>query len=550
MLTRYYARVSSGRQENEETIQSQVAELCAKMVGDGIGAPEGFTDEGYSRNNLARPGLDRLRDMALLGDLERLYILCPDRLASGAKLIFLVEEFQKSGVEVIFLMGAVEDTPEGMLLLHMQGAIAEYERTKIVERTRRGKMYWSKQGALMGGFVPYGYRYVPRDRENNQRATMEIDEVEAAVVRDMFRWLIEEQMSCRGIAKRLTDLGIITRTGKTRWTPSVVNKMLKQGAYKGTFYYHRAEPVEPSSRRDKATYPKYKLTGKRLRPREEWIEVPVPAVVDVATWDRAQRQLQLNSLHSPRNNTRRTYLLRGLIRCPRCGSTFVGAFSHGRRNYHCNRFDPIASSTGERCHAPQVRAEAVEDAVWAAISDALQRPDTLVEEYRRQVAQADAPDVKEVERKQLETALKRLKSQQDRITDAYINEAMELPQYKSQMDKIREGRQLIEQSLAEVEKIKRLWDMERQALTRLEAFRETVSQGLENLTFEERQSLLRLLVEKIVVDEGKVRVEAIIPLDEASGDLVRLRPPGPDAGLVSPTYSRAGRAALAHLPNG
>ena len=525
MLTRFYARVSSGRQENEETIQSQVAELCAKMVGDGIGAPEGFTDEGYSRNNLARPGLDRLRDMALLGDLERLYILCPDRLASGAKLIFLVEEFQKSGVEVIFLMGAVEDTPEGMLLLHMQGAIAEYERTKIVERTRRGKMYWSKQGALMGGFVPYGYRYVPRDRENNQRATLEIDEVEAAVVRDMFRWLIEEQMSCRGIAKRLTDLGIITRTGKTRWTPGVVNKMLKQGAYKGTFYYHRTEPVEPSSRRDKATYPKYKLTGKRLRPREEWIEIPVPAVVDVATWDRAQRQLQLNSLHSPRNNTRRTYLLRGLIRCPRCGSTFVGAFSHGRRNYHCNRFDPIASSTGERCHAPQVRAEAVEDAVWAAISDALQRPDTLVEEYRRQVAQADAPDVKEVERKQLETALKRLKSQQDRITDAYINEAMELPQYKSQMDKIREGRQLIEQSLAEVEKRKRLWDMERQALTRLEAFRETVSQGLENLTFEERQSLLRLIVEKIVVDEGKVRVEAIIPLDEASGDLVRLRPP-------------------------
>ena len=261
MLTRFYARVSSGRQENEETIQSQVAELCAKMVDDGIGAPEGFTDEGYSRNNLARPSLDQLRDMALLGDLERLYILCPDRLASGAKLIFLVEEFQKSGVEIIFLKGAVEDTPEGMLLLHMQGAIAEYERTKIVERTRRGKMYWAKQGALMGGFVPYGYRYVPRDRENNQRATIEIDEVEAAVVRDMFRWLIEEQMSCRGIAKRLTDLGIITRTGKTRWTPSVVNKMLKQEAYKGTFYYHRAEPVEPSSRRGKATYPKYKPSG-------------------------------------------------------------------------------------------------------------------------------------------------------------------------------------------------------------------------------------------------------------------------------------------------
>ena len=527
----YYARVSSGRQENEETIQSQVAELHARMMEDGVADPQGFSDEGFSRDNLVRPGLDQLRDLAIQGDLERLYIQCPDRLASGAKLIFLVEEFQKAGVEVIFLKGAVEDTPEGMLLLHMQGAIAEYERTKIAERTRRGKMYWSKQGALMGGFVPYGYRYVPRDRESNHRATLQIDEAEASVVRDMFRWLIEEEMSCRGIARRLTDQKIITRKGKTHWTPSVVNRMLKQETYKGTFYYHRAEPVEPSYRINKAKYPKYKLTGRKLRPVEEWISAPVPAILDAATWEQAQRQLQLNFLHSPRNNTSHAYLLRSLIRCSWCGSTFVGAFSHGRRNYHCNRFDPLASNTGERCRAPQVRAEPVEDAVWAAITDALRRPEALVGEFRRQIAQAEAPDGKEMERKQLETALKRLNSQQDRITDAYINEAMELPLYKSQMDRIRERRQQLEQSLSDVEKRKQLWQVEQQALTRLESFTEMVSEGLEGLTFEEKQKLLRLVVEKIVVEEGKVRVEAIIPLDDTSGDLVGLRPPGADASV-------------------
>ena len=126
----YYARVSSGRQENEETIQSQVEELRARMMEDGVEDPQGITDEGYSRDNLVRPGLDRLRDRLAEGE-ERIYIHSPDRLASGAKLMFLVEEFQKAGVEVIFLKGAVDDTPEGMLLLHMQGAIAEYERTKI-----------------------------------------------------------------------------------------------------------------------------------------------------------------------------------------------------------------------------------------------------------------------------------------------------------------------------------------------------------------------------------------------------------------------------------
>ena len=99
----YCARVSSGRQENEETIQSQVAELRARMMEDGVADPQGFTDEGYSRDNLVRPGLDRERDLAAQQELEQLYIHSPDRLASGAKLIFLVEEFQKAGVEVIFL---------------------------------------------------------------------------------------------------------------------------------------------------------------------------------------------------------------------------------------------------------------------------------------------------------------------------------------------------------------------------------------------------------------------------------------------------------------
>ncbi len=183
-----------------------------------------------------------------------------------------------------------------------------------------------------------------------------------------------------------------------------------------------------------------------------------------------------------------------------------------------------------------MRAEPLEDAVWAAITDALRRPEALVGEFRRQIAQAEAPDGKEMERKQLETALKRLNSQQDRITDAYINEAMELPLYKSQMDRIRERRQQLEQSLSDVEKRKQLWQVEQQALTRLESFTEMVSEGLEGLTFEEKQKLLRLVVEKIVVEEGKVRVEAIIPLDDTSGDLVGLRPPGADPRVDGGSY--------------
>ena len=156
MHTIIYGRVSSDRQEQEDTIQSQLAELRSQVQEDDIAQWQEILDEGYGRDNLVRPGLDRLRDLAKLGQVQRLYLQCPDRLASGAKLILLVEELQQLGVEVVFLKGVTDDTAEGKLLLHSQGAIAEYERTKIAERTRRGKLYWARQGAMVGGHAPYG----------------------------------------------------------------------------------------------------------------------------------------------------------------------------------------------------------------------------------------------------------------------------------------------------------------------------------------------------------------------------------------------------------
>ncbi len=149
-----YARVSSDRQEHEETVQSQLAELRLRVQEDGVLDCQEFIDEGYARDNLVRPALDRLRDLVGQGEVDRPYVQAPDRLASGAKLVLLVEEFQQHNVGVIFLKGSVEDNPEGKLLLHMQGAIAEYERTKIAERTRRGKLYWARQGAMWWEAMP------------------------------------------------------------------------------------------------------------------------------------------------------------------------------------------------------------------------------------------------------------------------------------------------------------------------------------------------------------------------------------------------------------
>ncbi|MFH1087770.1 MAG: recombinase family protein [Chloroflexota bacterium] len=528
-----YARVSSDRQEHEETIQSQLAELRVKAKEDESVDCQELTDEGYGRDNLVRPGLDRLRDLAAQGDIDRLYVQCPDRLASGARLMLLVEEFQQQGVEVIFLKGSVEDTPEGKLMLHMQGAIAEYERTKIAERTRRGKLYWARQGALVGGHAPYGYRFVPRS--DSERAHLQVDEAQAAVVRDIYRWLVEEGLSTRGIAMRLTERDVPRARVAHQWQPTTVNRILRNSVYRGQFHYCKFERIVPMQRRSTDPYRQHRKTGRKLRPQEEWITISVPVIVDEAIWERAQQQLGQNSLYSRRNNKRYCYLLRGLIRCPRCGSTYIGTARNDRRIYRCGRADASLSSTGKKCSPGSFSADLVEELVWQAVKDALRQPELLVAEYQRRLAQSGTAEGLEEERRKVALALKHVKGQEDRVTDAYTNEAMDLERYKAEMEKLRQRRKELERVAQELDQREHQEIESRKALAHLERFCREVCQGLDAMTFEERQQLLRLVVERIMVENGRVRIETIIPTGE-EGKL-RAQHPEHSEGSRSPFAS-------------
>jgi len=431
--------------------------------------------------------------------------------------MLLVEEFQQHGVEVIFLKGSVAETPEGKLLLHMQGAIAEYERTRIAERTRRGKLYWARQGALVGHFAPYGYQFV--HRSEGARAHLKLEEYQVAVVRRMYCWLLQQHLSTRAIARRLTEQGTATAKGAAQWQPTAVDRILRNPVYKGTFFYQRAESVLPSRRISTDPYRHSRKTGRKMRPSEEWIAIPVPPILDEATWQQAQEQLRQNSEHSPRNNKRHQYLLRGLIRCPRCGSTYTGATQHGYRLYRCTRTDASLSSTGKKCRPGSIAAGPVERVVREAIKETLQRPEVLADEYRRRLAQCATASALEAERKQVVMALKRLKAQGDRVTDAYIGEAMDLERYKVEMNKVRQRRKELERVGQDIDRRARQEQDSRKALERIEHFCRRVSEGLDALTFEEGQQLLQLLVERITVENGRVRIEAAIPMGDTPGQL-------------------------------
>src|SRR3972149_3149181 len=215
-----YARVSSDQQAEAGTIASQIAALREQVEHDGCTLLDTmmFSDEGYSGATLVRPALDQLRDLVAMQSLDRLYVHSPDRLARKyAYQVLLVEEFQSFGVTVVFLNRPLGETAEDNLLLQIQGIMAEYERAKILERSRRGKRHAARTGNVsVLSAAPYGYRYITK-QDGGGQARYEIDLEEARVVRQIFGWVGVQRLSIGEVSRRLNESPARTRTGKAIW---------------------------------------------------------------------------------------------------------------------------------------------------------------------------------------------------------------------------------------------------------------------------------------------------------------------------------------------
>ena len=273
-----YARVSTESQTRDNSIASQIAALHERIAADGLQLEpdHAYVDEGYSGASLLRPALERLRDAAAAGLLDRLYVLAPDRLSRRyAHQVLLIDEFRRAGAEVVFLNRPIGGTPEDDLLLQVQGVIAEYERARILERSRRGRRHAARSG-LVSAFTgaPFGYRYVPRD-QGGGCARFGVVEDEACVVRQIFAWIACERLSLREVCRRLDQAGCPRRHGAARWYASTVRGMLANPAYTGHAVYGRSRYLPPKPRlrplrASPAVCPRHQRTGSRCRCRDLW----------------------------------------------------------------------------------------------------------------------------------------------------------------------------------------------------------------------------------------------------------------------------------------
>jgi site-specific DNA recombinase len=513
-----YARVSTERQGRNQTIDSQLTALRAWAAASGYDVIEDhvFRDEGLSGSRLDRPGLDCLRDAVRDGAVSIVAVLSPDRLARKfAYQVLLLEEFRRAGCAVVFLHHPISEDPNDQLLLQIQGAIAEYERAVLAERFRRGKLQKARAGQVLAGRAPYGYRYVHRREE--VLGHLVIDDAEADLVRMLYAWLTEERMTIRQILKRLNFGPWAPRSGRHHWSTSTVHHILSDPVYAGTAYANRY--VNVPARKPRSARGRNEPTCRQFRPREEWIAIPVPAIVDQATWDRAQDQLARNSVLSFRNNAKYNYLLRCLLTCQTCGLAMFGVTyranaTHPQRRYYCcHGKDCIQSARATPCPQRMVKADDLEQAVWEHVVALLSDPVQLAAQFERFTARAEAGTTQEqTAERQIEIRLRRLSQADRRLVDAYQAGVLKLEELAERRRHLADQQRALAQELEQVQRLRQQRAHAQEVLTNLTAFCERIRGRLQAATFADRQTILQLVIERIIVGEDTLEIRHVIPL--------------------------------------
>lgn len=510
-----YARVSSQRQAEELTIDSQVAALRERIAHDGLAVEDDrcFLDEGYSGSALVRPALERLRDLAHAGGLDRLYVHAPDRLARKyVYQMLLLEELARHGVQLVFLTGDPQhQTAEGDLLLQVQGMMAEYERAKILERTRRGRRYAARQGKVSAlAHAPYGYRYVSK-HDGGGEARYDVVLEEARMVRELFAWVGVEGLSLGEAAQRLAERNVCSPTGKPRWDRATIRGMLLQPAYTGTAKYGKTRLFPRADvRRPKRGDPAVPRQSQVSRATElqEQESIAVPALINDELFAAVRERLAENRRRYRAQKQGAEFLLSGLLVCHRCHSAYCGRRSprkSGREPYvyyRCLGTDKYRQGGEAICANASLSGAPLEEAVWADLCDLLQHPDRMQRELQRRMTQP----VPEAEAEHCAATLAQLKGRLARLLDAYEHGCLEQSEFLDRTTRVRE--RLSREAAAQ----ERLQEAQRSAaelrliVGHLETFADHVANSLATADFATKRKLLRLLIHRIEVDADEVRV--------------------------------------------
>ena len=515
-----YARVSSARQKKDQTIGSQTAALREHAAQSRLEVPEDwvFEDEGHSGATLARPGLEALRDLAAQGLVDVVLCYSPDRLARKfAYQALLIEELARAGTRVEFVKGPRGDSPEDQLLVQFQGMIAEYEKAQIAERCRRGKARKARLGSVnVLSRAPFGYRYLPRS--DHAGAAYQIIEAQAALVAELFRRYADDGATITGLARWLTSTGVPTRTGRHRWDQSVVWSMLRNPAYAGRAAFGKTRIADQPAALNRISRQQGRTTPrpakKVARPREEWTEIAVPAIVDQDTFARAQQRMADNKRFAARN-TKAPSLLQSLAICAACGYSYYRTSARGTRKdiyyYRCSGRDSCRHDGNQACANKPVRADYLDQVVWDHITSLLADPALIRAEIDRRLTHARAADPVTRQREQLQLAQAKAAAAVTAMIQAYSEQLITIDELRARMPDLRARQASLRGQLHALDAQTADRDAYLKLASDLDSFLAQLRGNAATATTHDRQRVLRLLVKDILIGPDKITIRHRIP---------------------------------------
>jgi site-specific DNA recombinase len=532
MKVALYARVSTERQAERGTIGSQLQVLRERVTAGGDELAGEYIDDGQSGARLDRPGLDALRDAAEAGLFELVWCLSPDRLARAyAYQVLVLDELARFGVTVRFTDAPdlAAGDPQAVLLTQVQGVIAEYEKAKIAERYRRGKLFRARAGEIITWKTAYGYRRAARAA--GVAAHLEIYEPEAAVVRRIFADRAAG-ITVREICRRLNADRVPSPTGKPTWGTSTLCRLLGNEAYVGRVYFNRTETIaDPRPARRTRQVP---------RPREDWIPISCPRIITDEQFEAAGRVAYDNAKWSPRRAEPGEWLLKGLVKCGACDAGTNCHKMRGRngtwhRYYYCRNHDPLrAGGEDRRCPERNIRADALDEFVFDQIRAALTKPEMLLAGEQAIAVTTPIPDdeLLAAELARLDRKIDATTAERRRVADLYQAGLIELPELQRRSSEVAAR-------LRDQQAKRDTLGAERTALAhgnllrrRVTDFARQIHEVIDQLDRPQKQQLLRLLIEDVHVTGWQVKIRLRVPLDPPDPGPTR---PGPKRNAPLPT---------------
>lgn len=503
-----YMRVSTANQEEEETIENQKMELLERIKADGhtITPDCIYQDEGWSGSIIQRPDLDRLRADAHDKKFDLLYYYDRGRLS---RIFYhqeiVLNELQELGIAHIGLHEINGVSHEERLMGSVMGIFQEYERLKIAERMRIGKLRKVRENKKLLGYQPkYGYDYLPRIKkgENARDGKFIINEKQAEVVRMIFEWCVDGK-SKYAIQKELYERDIMPPKAKRKaWSTGVIDRLLRDSTYMGEHYYNKSESVPTRTHRKAQQYRKTVKGSRVARPKDDWLMVKVDAIVSKELFDNAQAQLVRNKRTYDRKNKTHNYLVGGIIECP-CGFKRTGDSANNSLYYRCN--DRLNNRLGIReCFEHPVSAPVLDDLVWNNIKQLLTHPELIFEQAKKWRENASPLELRY---EQLNAQLPELDDKEMRFAKMYGEGVMSEYVYKENVAELNAKRTHIVSELSGIRD-----QIANTPTLPLEELVQGVVKLVTDLDYSKRRQIIQKLVSKVVATKQEVTVWGYVPV--------------------------------------